>query len=528
MILLFGDCAIDIDRRELTRGSDQISPGPQVFDLLVYLLRNRERVVTKDDLIEGIWGGRIVSESTVTSCINAARKAVGDSGDEQRLIRTVARKGFRFVGEVREHKPTDGVSSSIYTLDGTDNQQLALPLPNRPSIAVLPFQNLSGDAEQEYFADGMTEDIIAALSRMRWLFVIARNSSFTYKGRAVDVRQVGRELGVRYVLEGSVRNAASRVRIAGQLIDATSGTHLWADRFEGTLDDIFDLQDQVAASVVGAIAPQLEHAEIERAKRKPTESLDAYDYYLRGTATLSQNPSEKAANNDALQLFIKAIELDPGFAAAYGMAAWCYVWRKANGWVTDPVKDTAETEWLARRAVALGKDDAVALARGGHALAYVVGELDAGAAFTDQALVLNQNFAVGWMLSGLISVYRGEPDVAIERVERALRLSPLDPLNFIAQTANAMAHFFAGRYDEALLWAGKVVQDKPDYQLALRMFAAANAHIGRQKEAQQAVARLRVLDPELRISNLKDRYPLRRAQDLARWAEGLRKAGLPE
>jgi tetratricopeptide (TPR) repeat protein len=367
-----------------------------------------------------------------------------------------------------------------------------------------------------------------ALSRMRWLFVIARNSSFTYKGRAVDIKQVGRELGVRYVLEGSIRKATNRIRIAGQLIDAATGAHLWAERFEGTLDDIFELQDQVAASVVGAIAPQLEYAEIARAKRKLTKNLDAYDYYLRGVANLSRGPSDRNANSDALEYFLKATELDSDFAAAYGMAAWCYVWRKANGWVTDRNKEFAEAERLARRAVALGKDDAVAMARGGHALAYVVGELDAGAAYVDQALVLNPNFAVGWMLSGLVSVYRGEPEVAIRRLAHAVRLSPLDPFTFVAQTAYAMAHFFAGRLDEALSWSEKVLRDHPDYQLALRIFASASALNGQQQEARRAVGRLRDLDPALRISNLGDRYPLRRTEDFAKWAEGLRRAGLPE
>ena len=276
----------------------------------------------------------------------------------------------------------------------------ALALPDKPSIAVLPFLNLSGDPEQEYFADGVVEDIISALSRIRWLFVIARNSSFTYKGRAVDVKQVGRELGVRYVLEGSVRKAANRVRITGQLIDATTGAHLWAERFEGTLDDIFELQDQVAASVVGAIAPQLERAEIERAKRKPTESLDAYDYYLRGMANLHQGTRE--AINEALPLFYKAIELDPDFASAYGMAAWCHFWRKVNGWMTDRPQEIAEGARLARRAVELGKDDAVALTRGGHALGHFVGDLDGGIALVDRALVLNPNLAAAWFLGGFL------------------------------------------------------------------------------------------------------------------------------
>ena len=293
----------------------------------------------------------------------------------------------------------------------------ALVLPDKPSIAVLPFQNMSGDSEQEYFADGVVEDIITALSRLRWLFVIARNSSFTYKGRAVDVKQVGRELGVRYVLEGSVRKAANRVRVTGQLIDVSTGTHLWGDRFEGALEDIFDLQDQVTASVVGAIAPQLEHAEIERAKRKPTESLDAYDFFLRGMASYYGRTQE--AINEALPLFYKTIELDPNFASAYGMAAWCYAWRKINGWMTDRAQEIAETERLARRAAEVGPDDAVALSRGAHALAYVVGDLDAAATFVDRALVLNPNLAGAWYASGWVRVFLGE----VRRSNKAFRTS---------------------------------------------------------------------------------------------------------
>ena len=287
MPFLFEDYRLDPDRRELTRASQAIAIGPQVFDLLLHLVENREHVVSRDDLLAAVWGGRIVSESTMTSHINAVRKAIGDSGGEQRLIRTIARKGFRFVGEVRESPSPEAFDSpKAAAATSTEISADELSLPDKPSIAALPFRNLSGDPEQDYFADGVVEDIIAALSRNRWLFVIARNSSFAYKGRSVDSKQVGRELGVRYVLEGSLRKAANRVRITGQLIDATTGAHIWADRFEGTLDDIFELQDQLTASVVGAIAPQLERAEIERAKRKPTGSLDAYDYYLRGMANL--------------------------------------------------------------------------------------------------------------------------------------------------------------------------------------------------------------------------------------------------
>lgn len=282
MHFAFDDYMLDPVRRELTGASGVIAVGPQVFDLLIYLVENRERVVSKDDMLDVVWNGRIVSESTLTSHINAARRAIGDNGREQRLIRTVARKGFRFVGEVKETPSAMDISFVKVELAKSDEFPLSTPTATeKPSIAVLPFLNLSGDFEQEYFADGVVEDIIAALSRMRWLYVIARNSSFTYKGRAVDMRQVGRELGVRYVLEGSIRKSANRVRITGQLVDAATGRNLWAERFENAVDDIFNLQDQVAAHVVGAIAPQMEHAEIDRAKRKPTENLDAYDYYLR-------------------------------------------------------------------------------------------------------------------------------------------------------------------------------------------------------------------------------------------------------
>jgi len=403
----------------------------------------------------------------------------------------------------------------------------ALSLPDRPSIAVLPFQNLSGDPEQEYFADGMVEDIIRALSRMHWLFVIARGSSFTYKGRAVDVKQVARELGVRYVLEGSVRKAASRVRIAGQLIDGSTGAHLWADRFEGALEDIFDLQDQMTASVVGAIAPRLEQAAIERAKRKPTESLDAYDYYLRGMASLYQRTRE--STSEALGMFYRAIELDPDFASAHGAAAYCYCVRKASNWMTDREHEITETARLARRAVALARDNAAALAAGGYALAYVVGELDDGVAFIDRALAFNPNLAAAWYHSGWVRMYLGEPDPAIEHLARAMRLSPLYPQLGRMQFATAHAHFFARRYDMASSWAGMALRASPDSVVALRVAAASDALAGRLKQAQKVLARVRQLDPALRVSNLRDRLgPYRRPEDVARYEEGLRKAGLPE
>jgi adenylate cyclase len=403
-----------------------------------------------------------------------------------------------------------------------------LALPDKPSIAVLPFTNMSGDPEQDYFADGMVEDIITALSRFRALFVIARNSSFTYKGRAVDVKVVGRELGVRYVLEGSVRKAANRVRITGQLVDTATGGHLWAERFDGGLGDIFDLQDQVTESIVGAIAPAVEKAEIERAKRKPTESLDAYDHYLRGLAS-SYQLANRQANEEALRLFNRAIKLDPGFASAYGRAALCYTFAKTNGWISVTPSKIAEVKKLAQRAVELGKDDVIALGASGYASAFVVGDLGGGAALIDRALVFNSNWAEAWVFGGWVKNWSGEPETAIERFTRAIRLNPLDPFISGVRTGISHAHFFLGHYDDAAAWAAMALQDSPDFQPALRMDAASNAMAGRLEQAHQAAVRLRQLNPALRVSNLKEVLgPYRHAEYISRYEEGLRQAGLPE
>jgi TolB-like protein/Tfp pilus assembly protein PilF len=422
----------------------------------------------------------------------------------------------------------------VYRIDtaqqfrGAPQARPTLALPDKPSIAVLPFTNMSGDPEQEYFADGMVEDIITGLSRFRSLFVIARNSSFTYKGKAVDVKQVGRELGVRYLLEGSVRKSANRIRIAGQLIDSSSGTHLWADRFEGAIEDVFELQDQVTASVVGAIAPRLEQAEIDRAKRKPTESLDAYDFFLRGQANVYKWIRE-GNDDEALRLFYKAIECDPDFSAAYGAATIIFCRRKASGSVIDREKEVAETRRLARRAVQLGKDDATALCLAGYSLAYVARELDDGAAIIDRALFLNPNLASAWRFSGWTKIWLGEPVVAMERFAHAMRLSPVDPSMGHMREGVAHVHFFAGHYDEALSWARKALSEHPDSHAALRVAAASCALAGRSEEAKTLTARLLEIDPALQISNLKNILgPYRQPEHLAKYADALRKAGLPE
>jgi TolB-like protein/tetratricopeptide (TPR) repeat protein len=448
------------------------------------------------------------------------------SDDAHRQVRGKLELTSEDLGEQKLKNITQPVRAYRVRPSTAATARPSLPLPDKPSIAVLPFQNMSGDPEQEYFADGIVEEIITALSRFRQLFVIARNSSFTYKGRAVDVKKVGRELGVRYVLEGSVRKASNRVRITGQLVDTSTGTHLWADRFDGGLEDIFDLQDKVTASVVGAIGPRLEQAEIERAKRKPTESLDAYDYFLRGMASAYQWTRE--GNEEALSLFYRAIELDRDFASAYAAATLCYVARKNSNWVTDRANEITETVKLARRAVSLGKDDAVALGRSGFALAYVAHEADAGIAFIDRALVLNPNLAPSWYYSGIVRFWLGKPDLAIEHLAHAMRLSPLDPRMPWMQAATAHAHFVAGRYDEASSWAEMALRELPETHAVLRITAASNALAGHMEEAKKVGTRLRRLDPTLRVSNLRNVGGPFRPEALARYEEGLRKAGLPE
>jgi TolB-like protein len=516
LIYQFESYRLDPDRRELWRGGELLGPEPQVFDLLHYLICNRDRVVSKDDLIAGVWDGRIVSESTLSSRLTAVRHAVGDSGEQQRLVRTIPRKGFRFVGDVTEQTA------------GPDRARMqaerGLSLPDKPSIAVLPFRNLSDDPAQDYFVDGIVEDITTALSQFGQLFVVARSSSFTYKGRNTDVQQVGRQLGVRYVLEGSLRKAAGQVRISVQLIDAGTGVQLWAAGFDGALDQVFDLQDRVASGVVGVIAPKIEQVEIERAKRKPTESLDAYDYYLHGLASFHQDSRE--ANDEALRLFGKAVERDPGFAAAYGMAALCFVGRNWKNWMRDPREEVAQAARLANRAAELGRGDAVALAAAGMALGIVVKELDRAAILLDRSLLLNPNLAASWLRSAWVRLFLGQFDLAIEHAGRAMRLSPLDPLLVGMQTAIAFAHFCAGRHDQAAAWAERAVTEQATFAPAIRVLAASCASLDRMDEATKAMARLQEINASV-PTDLRH-LPFREPKYLAKYAEALRKAGLAD
>lgn len=471
-------------------------------------------------------GGDLYGESVIQAVRLESIAETGGiyvSADVCRHVRGKVQFAFEDLGERQLKNVTLPVH--VYAIRIDQMEKSSLILPDKPSIAVLPFQNIGGDIEQEYFADGMVDEITMALSRLRWLFVIARNSSFAYKGRAVDVRQVGRELGVRYVLEGSVRKAGDRLRLSGELIDATTGRQLWADRFEDGLQATFDLQDKITASVVGAIAPRLESAEIERVLRKPTESLGAYDFYLRGMALF--NHWRREDGTAALSCFRRAIELDPKFASAYGMAARCYVQRKAGGWDT-PEQDAIEASQLARRAAEFGREDSVALGTAGISLAWVAGSVEEGALLVEKAVRLNPNFAWGWVFSTWINVWLGRPDLALEHLDRALRLSPHDPMSLTYQSAAACAHFFNDEYEEAWSCARAALQDRPDYALPKCIGAACGMLAGRASEATDVMANLRKLMPNLRISNLKEFFPLRLPQDLEKFATALGLAGLPQ
>jgi adenylate cyclase len=456
------------------------------------------------------------------------------SDDAQRQVRGKVEVAFDDMGAQSLKNIAEPMRAWRMRLDGNAAAtapakaaaESSLALPEKPSIAVLPFQNMSGDPEQEHFADGMVEDIITGLSRSKALLVIARNSSFTYKGKAGDIKQVGRELGVRYVLEGSVRKSGNRVRITGQLIDAVPGTHLWADKFDGLLDDIFDLQDRVTSSVIGAILPHLERAEIERAQRKPTESLQAYDYYLRALASSYRFTRE--ANLEVIELTRAASAIDPQFALPYALAVLSFTQRKAFGWSTKLADEISETRRLARQAIELDRDDARVLTMAGFGLAYVAGEVEQAAVLLARAVQLDPNLVLARTWMGWTKVYLGDTDGAIEQLEVALRVNPLDPRRYTTETAMAYAHFFAGRNDEASTLATNVVRQQPNYLAAQLVMMACHAVAGRIDEARQACAAVLRIDPTQRISLSNARAPFRRPQDVDKLAQAFRIAGMLE
>jgi TolB-like protein len=420
-------------------------------------------------------GSVVISSAVFEQVRDRVDESFEDLGDQQ--VKNIAR-----VYRVRD------VTAAAKT-----PAQPVLPLPDKPSIAVLPFQNMSGDPEQEYFADGMVEEIITALSRIRWLFVIARNSSFTYKGQAVDVKQVGRELGVRYVLEGSVRKAGGRVRITAQLIDALSGMHLWAERFDGSLEDVFDLQDKVASSVAGVIEPALQAAETARSANRPTTDLTAYDLYLRAYAMFL---SSAARVSEALRLLEQAIERDPWYGPALAWASICCMRLSTDGSSRDREADSRKGGDFARRGLEVAGDDPGILSNAALALAYFGEDIGAMMALVDRALILNPSFARGWHISGILRLWAGQLDLAIEHVETSLRLSPRARVG-LGLPMIGLIHFVSRRFDEAIPKLLLAIQEDPSYPETYRVLAACYAHMGRLSDAREIIARLRAITPLL-------------------------------
>ncbi len=524
MTLSFGDYDIDVERRELRRAKTPIHVEPQVFDLLVYLVKNRDRVVSKDDLIASVWGGRIVSDSTLTSRINAARNAVGDTGEDKKLIRTIARKGFRFVGAV--HMQPSGDEPAHVTIpppnEIQEQSRVALPLPDRPAIAVLPFINMSGDPEQEYFSDGISEDIITALSKLRWFFVIARNSSFIYKGKAVHMKQVADELGVGYVVEGSVRKAGNRVRITAQLNDVATGSHIWAERYDRSIDHVFDVQDEITEAIVAAIEPQVYAAESFRAKRKSPDSMDAWDLVMRALSHYWRVTRQD--NVVAQALLEKATAIDPSYGQALGVLATSHTFSAHMGW-EDMATAMPVAERAAQAAILADSEDPWAH----HALGCVylfTRRFDNSLAEFELALRLNPNFSLAQGYYGLALSYCGRWEEANVAARRALRLSPRDPFSAVYYGIAAYAYFVGRNYDEAIRLSREGLRQRSDFVGAHRVLTSAAGMAGKTDIASIALRELRRAQPNISLAWIAGQMPIKLEADREHYLEGFRRAGL--
>lgn len=515
-IFIFGPFQLSVSSREILCRGVPVQLGTRAFDLLLAPVRRHGQLATKDVLMAEVWPGSVVGEDNLKAQISSIRKVLGGEPGCSGYLRSVPGRGYRFLAPVEIRSDTAAV-----------NVLTSLSLPDRPSIAVLPFTNMSVDPEQEYFADGIAEDVITALARFPSLFVIARNSSFTYKGRAVDIRQVGHELGVRYVLEGSVRKVGNRVRITGQLIETETGSHVWADRYENDLVDIFSLQDEMTASIVGALVPGLQRAEIERARLKPPDSLGAYDYYLRALA--AYHAWTKQGNDQALALLDKALQLDPNFVAAVILAENCWGLRYTRGW--SPVKEAVEQSTrLARLAVQLNPDNPDALAVLGRRTASINHDYAGAMLLAEQAVAGNPNSSFAWRHAAWAFAFCGKPEKALAYFERALRLSPREARTHDLAGPNngiALALIQMGRDREAVAAARASIQQSPDSAGGWRMLTSALALLGKLDEARDALLRVLELDPTCSLETIYLRFG-HSEEARARFYEGLRKAGMPD
>jgi TolB-like protein len=515
---LFDNCSLDVERRELRRAGAVVAVEPQVFDLLVHLIRNRGRVVSKDDLLECVWQGRIVSDSALANRINAARTAVGDSGTGQKIIRTLPRKGFRFVGEVADEMIDTGAPQS-----GLASSSRKLTLPDQPSIVVLPFVDMSPQQNRDHFADGITEDLITELARIRWLFVIARNSAFVYKDRAVDVKQVSLELGVRYVLEGSVRRSGRRIRISAQLVDATTGVHRWAERYDRDAGEMFAVQDEITSSVAAAVEPQLLTAEGIRTGSLSPSDLSAWELVAR-----AQNHFWRLTQPDydaTVACLQQAITRSPDFAPAHALLGCALVFAAHMGWV-DKMFGVAAGRQHAERAIVLDDRNPWGHSALGYAAMMQRRTEEAIAEFR-QAVSLNPSSAVaqGHLSHGL--AFAGYSDEAIKHAETAIRLSPVDPDMARFLGGIAIAHYTARRFEEALRFTRENVRLRPGFQGAQRLHAASLAQSGRLEEAHVALSALQLSHrPRLTVAWARENVPYQTTELIELFIEGLRKAGL--
>jgi TolB-like protein/Flp pilus assembly protein TadD len=511
----FNEFVLDTERRELRGGDSPVAVEPQVFDLLAFLIGSRERVVSRDDVLAAVWGGRIVSEATLSSRISAARSAIGDSGDAQRLIRTIARKGLRFVGEVREQ-------ANLAASEAVDRPA---PPADGASIAVLPFTNMSDDPEQAYFADGVVEDIITALSRCSGLTVIARNSSFIYKGKPVDIRHVGRELGVAYVLEGSVRRAGCRLRITGQLIDARSGAHLWADRFEGDAAEVFALQDSITERVVAAIEPTLELAEASQRRSLPPNQLHAYDLLLRASSLRDAFTEESLAA--AIGCLDQALTIEPAYAPAMAAVAYCQALRHFQGWMRANEDDSANAVALAWRATEFAPTDAQVLWMAAFAIWNMADDIEPARTLFKRSLAINPNSAIALTLSGWIEAMCGNTAVGRPLIALAQRLNPRDPRGWFASGAMAICAVVDENFEDATMWAETALSQNRRFAVALRVLIVALVKSGRLTRASEVARDLLKVEPELTVSGFLSRIPFPVDTMAAIYAEALRAAGVP-
>jgi TolB-like protein/Tfp pilus assembly protein PilF len=526
MTLRFGNCEIDIERRELRRGEAPVHVEPQVFDLLVYLVQCRDHVVSKDDLIASVWGGRIVSDSTLTSRINAARKAIGDTGGDQKLIRTIARKGIRFVADMcaqpDDAEPARATDTPTPPDESHEPSRPALPQPDRPAIAVLPFVNMSGDPEQEYFSDGISEDIVTALSKLRWFFVIARNSSFIYKGKAIHLKQVAEELGVGYVVLGSVRKGGDRVRITAQLNDVATGSHVWAEHYDRGLADVFAVQDEITEAIVAAIEPRLYATENFHAKRKPPDSMDAWDLVMQALSHYWRVTREDSLV--ARSLLEKAIAIDPNYGQALGVLAASHTFSAHMGWA-DMATATPIAERAALAAILADSEDPWAH----HALgcAYLfTRRFDDSLAEFELALRLNPNFSLAQGYYGLALSYCARWEEADLAARRAIRLSPRDPFSAIYYGIAAYAQFIGRHYDEAMRLAREGIRQRGDFVGAHRVLTAAAGMAGQDDVAKVALQELRRAQPNISLAWIAKQMPIRQDSELGHYLEAFRRAGL--